>query len=97
MSDEQLLSFLGELANVPGGAVTEPVFLGAPWIEEGMLQVAAEVMTERSYRLQGASTPAGGWSTLESMISTNTVIHVWSTLDVEDGVRQGAMSSSSMR
>lgn len=66
--DDQLLSFLGEPANVPGGAAIAPT-LTLPGYSQGSFASAVNVMPGRSYRVQG-STDFVSWSTLTNFVST---------------------------
>ncbi len=66
VSDEVLLSFLGEPLNVPGGAASAPEWTG-------MEAAHASVVSQRTYRVQMAPAPDGPWSDLEAFVSTNTL------------------------
>ncbi len=72
VSDAQLLAFLGEHANIPGGAVVEPEF-----ISENLLGV----VSQRSYRVQSAMSLDGPWTNRQSLVSTSTFIHISSGFD----------------
>ncbi|HAV64502.1 MAG TPA: hypothetical protein DCY13_19305 [Verrucomicrobiales bacterium] len=73
VSDAQLLTFLGEPANVPGGAVVSPAFNLDGEASGGTFRVSAVVVSNRTYRLQSASSLGGGWSEVRSFVSTNTL------------------------
>jgi hypothetical protein len=73
VSDQQLLSFLGEHANTPGGAAQSPAFNGDAGLNLNRFQLTATVMSNRTYRLQSSSTPDGTWSDALIFVSTNTV------------------------
>jgi hypothetical protein len=73
VTDQQLLAFLGEHANVPGGAVTAPVFQGDLRIEADSLRVTADVVNQRSYRLQSRPAFGAPWVDAFTFVSTNNV------------------------
>ncbi|HSH16343.1 MAG TPA: hypothetical protein VLD18_09940 [Verrucomicrobiae bacterium] len=73
VTDQQLLAFLGEHANVPGGAVTAPVFQDDLRVEGNALRVTADVVNQRSYRLQSRPAFGAPWVDAFTFISTNNV------------------------
>jgi hypothetical protein len=70
VSDVQLLSFLGELANVPGGAGAAPS-LTSPAHSQTGFSAGINVMSNRSYRVQ-ASTDFISWITLTNFVSAGS-------------------------
>lgn len=71
VTDAQLLSFLGEPANVPGGAAIAPV-LGSPGLSpKSGFSTILSVMPNRSYRVQ-RSINFTEWLTLTNFISTGS-------------------------
>jgi hypothetical protein len=69
VSDAQLLSFLGEPANVPGGAATAPLLTFISSGTSGPVNLAVTTVSNRSYRVQ-ASTNLGEWLNWTSFVST---------------------------
>lgn len=71
VSDAQLLTFLGENANVPGGAAMAPT-LGSPQFGEGEgFRFSVNTVPSRSYRVQG-STNLLHWTTWTNFVSTGS-------------------------
>jgi len=71
VSDAQLLSFLGEQANVPGGAAAAPT-LSTPGHSQGAgFSATISVTPNRSYRVQG-SVDFIDWITLTNFVSTDS-------------------------
>jgi hypothetical protein len=73
VSDAALLAFLGEGANLPGGAATPAVFIASPVIEELQFRATATVVSQRMYRLQAANAAEGPWFDQVFNISTGTI------------------------
>jgi hypothetical protein len=71
VSDAQLLSFLGETANVPGGATATPAFTESNFVAEQGFRFTLSTIPGRSYRVQG-STDLQQWMTWTSFVSTGT-------------------------
>ncbi len=69
VSDAQLLSFLGEAANVPGGAT--PAFTESTFVAGQGFRFTLSTIPGRSYRVQG-STDLQQWMTWTSFVSTGT-------------------------
>lgn len=71
VSDADLLAFLGENANAPGGT-TLPARILSPWFDpESGFSMILEVQTNRSYRVQSATSPSSAqWTTLTNFVST---------------------------
>lgn len=67
VSDAQLLAFLGEAANVPGGAAEPPFFVA---------DNLAGVVSQRSYRVQVADGVGGPWTDWSAWVSTGAVVAV---------------------
>ena len=75
VTDLDLLSFLGETANVPGGAHLSPEWTGLPEVTEETIRCfATGFVTQRTYRVQSWS-PVAGWNDELSLVSTNSVLH----------------------
>ena len=83
VSDGELLAFLGDHANVPGGAAVEPEFMPGGRIEDQQLHVNVGVVSQRSYRVQFAAELNGAWSDLFPVISTGDVLAVEHVLDAD--------------
>lgn len=71
VSDEQLLSFLGESANVPGGAATAPMLSMPRFSNEGGFSMNVSVVSNRSYRVE-RSIDFADWITQTNFVSTGT-------------------------
>jgi hypothetical protein len=71
VSDAQLLSFLGEQANAPGGAVVAPTLSALGHSQGAGFFAAITVLPKRSYRVQG-SADFIDWITLTNFISTGS-------------------------
>lgn len=71
VSDPQLLSFLGEPANAPGGAATAPTLTSPSRSQETGFSITVNVAPNRSYRVQ-SSTDFTFWFTLTNFISTGS-------------------------
>lgn len=69
VSDAQLLSFLGEAVNVPGGAVVAPVLTPALLAETGPFNLTVSTVSNRSYRVLRSS-DFQQWLTWTSFVST---------------------------
>jgi hypothetical protein len=69
VSDAQLLTFLGENANVPGGAATSPTLTVPRFVAGEGFQFTVNTVPARSYRVQG-STNLLQWMTWTSFVST---------------------------
>ena len=72
VSDAELLSFLGENANTPGGS-TLPARIVSPRLDpESGFSMTLELQTNRSYRVQSAtSLSPAQWTTLTNFASTD--------------------------
>lgn len=81
VTDEQLLSFLGEPVNVPGGATTAPEILPNAVVENDQLQFSVNVVSQRSYRVQSAPLLDGNWSDTQIFVSTNVLIDIEYAID----------------
>lgn len=73
VTDGQLLSFLGEPANIPGGAAAAPVFHPEIQVDENGLITTAHVTSQRTYRVQMAADLNGTWSNLFAFVSTGDI------------------------
>ncbi len=71
VSDAQLLSFLGEVANVPGGAEVAPALTDSAFVPGQGFLFTLSTASGRSYRVQG-STDLQQWVTWTSFVSTGT-------------------------
>lgn len=71
VSDAQLLSFLGEVANVPGGAKITPALTDSAFVPGQGFLFTPSTASGRSYRVQG-STNIQQWVTWTSFVSTGT-------------------------
>jgi len=71
VSDAQLLSFLGESANIPGGAAIAPMLSLARFSDEGGFSMSIAVVSNRSYRVE-RSTDFTDWITQTAFVSTGT-------------------------
>ena len=71
VSDAQLLAFLGEIANVRGGASIAPVLTAPRFVAGEGFQFTVNTVPTRSYRVQG-STNLLQWMTWTSFVSTGT-------------------------
>jgi hypothetical protein len=68
VSDVQLLSFLGENANHPGGAAVSPT-VTVNRVDDAVVSIAVETMPKRSYRVQ-VSGDLESWSTITNFVSS---------------------------
>jgi hypothetical protein len=68
VSDVQLLSFLGENANHPGGAAVSPT-VTVNRVDDAVVSIAVETMPMRSYRVQ-VSGDMVSWSTITNFVSS---------------------------
>lgn len=73
VSDSELLSFLGEHANIPGGAASEPEWFAADLADEDALSLSIGVVSQRHYRVQTAESIDGEWTDIGVFISTGLV------------------------
>jgi hypothetical protein len=71
VSDAQLLSFLGEPANVPGGAALAPTLIALSHSQPIGFSAGISVTPNRSYRVQG-SVDFIDWITLTNFVSTGS-------------------------
>jgi hypothetical protein len=71
VSDPQLLSFLGEPANAPGGAAIAPTLASPSRSHETGFSISVNVVPNRSYRVQ-SSTDFIDWMTLTNFVSTGS-------------------------
>jgi hypothetical protein len=71
VNDTQLLSFLGDAANVPGGAVDAPTFTLSSFTPATGFAATLNVMPNRSYRVQH-STDFADWILLTNFISAGS-------------------------
>jgi hypothetical protein len=71
VTDAQLLSFLGDPADVPGGAATPPTITQPGYSLENGFSLTASVVSNRTYRLQ-SSPDLVQWITRGIFVSTNT-------------------------
>jgi len=76
VTDQQLLTFLGEAANIPGGASTPAEFVPDVWSDDSFIRITASVVSQRSYRVQSADTIDGPWNDHMSLVSTNTTMEI---------------------
>ena len=75
VSDAQLLSFLGELANVPGGAAIAPTLTLVGVASEEGFSATVHVLSNRAYRVQYSGDLAS-WTTLTNFVSTGSTAQV---------------------
>jgi hypothetical protein len=75
VSDGQLLSFLGEQANVPGGAATAPTLTSPGVDSEAGFSATVHVLSNRTYRVQ-YSGDLTSWATLTNFVSTGSTAQV---------------------
>ena len=73
VSDAELLTYLGEPLNVPGGAVV-PAELISSMDTGDVFRVTANVTSQRSYRVQTASAMPGPWLDTWGFVSTNVSV-----------------------
>lgn len=74
VSDAELLSFLGETANVPGGSTVPAQIHATTWHPEVGISMVLELQTNRSYQVQYTPALASGtWIALTNFISTNAL------------------------
>jgi hypothetical protein len=69
VSDAQLLTFLGEAANVPGGAMTPPSLSSPSFAPAGGFMATLITVSNRSYRVQ-RSIDFTTWTTVTNFTST---------------------------
>lgn len=74
VSDAELLAFLGEAVNVPGGAAEPPVLIGPGWTPATGFSATLLTTPNRSYRVQW-SPDATQWHTLVSLVSASGSHH----------------------
>lgn len=75
VSDAQLLSFLGEPANVPGGAATVPTMVAPALSQQTGFSTSVQVVPGRSYRVQRTG-DFTNWLALTNFISTGSAVPV---------------------
>lgn len=80
VTDGQLLSFLGSHANIPGGAATPPSFENTVSLNGSLFEGTANVMSNRTYRLQSAPDIDGIWTDLTTFVTTNNVQDIEETV-----------------
>jgi hypothetical protein len=73
VSDAALLTYLGESLNVPGGAVVPAEFIPSTDAPD-VFRAAANVVSQRSYRVQTADAVQGPWLDAWGFVSTNTTV-----------------------
>jgi len=73
VSDGQLLSFLGEPGDVPGGAATAPVLTSPVHSQQAGFSATVSVTSNRSYRVQ-SSADFIDWITLTNFVSTGSSV-----------------------
>jgi len=73
VSDAQLLAFLGEAANMPGGAVIAPTLSQTVFTNENGFGMAVGVVPNRSYRVQ-RSADFTNWVTFTNFVSTGSTM-----------------------
>lgn len=76
VTDEQLLLFLGDEPDVPGGAAQPPEIQSGAQVADDQFQFGVNVISQRSYRVQSAPLLDGNWSDTQYLVSTNTLIHI---------------------
>lgn len=75
VSDGQLLSFLGEPGNVPGGAATAPTLTLPVHSQQPGFSATVNVVSNRSYRVQ-SSADFMDWITLTNFVSAGSTATV---------------------
>jgi hypothetical protein len=88
VSDAELLAFLGDNANTPGGSTT-PARILSPQFESGAgCSMTLELQTNRSYRVQSAtSLPDTEWTTLTNIVSTDALMPFVDETATNSGMR----------
>lgn len=85
VTDSQLLAFLGEHANQPGGAAVEPSFTEQPVAEDGLVWLTADVVSQRTYRVQSTEVADGDWATITDFVSTAETARISIPAALPDG------------
>lgn len=75
VTDAQLLGFLGEAANLPGGAATAPMFVQPAYLPGLGFTGSLLTTSNRSYRVQ-ASADLYEWLTWTSFVSTESIMRI---------------------
>jgi len=74
ISDADLLTFLGEPLNIPGGTPVPAEFVSDVATDDQWFRATANVVSQRSYRVQIAGVIDGPWMDSLQLVSTNSVI-----------------------
>lgn len=78
VSDAQLLAFLGDNANTPGGS-REPAQFTLTQLGQQQFHAQAALQTNRTYRIQTTTALGSSWTDITNIVSTNTVFDLQTT------------------
>lgn len=80
ISDTELLTFLGEPMNIPGGSPVPAEFVSDITTDDQWFRATANVVSQRSYRVQIADSMEGPWLDTQQLVSTNSLVTLEHTL-----------------